>query len=381
MPSISAHSWLSFYFIVFYFIWGVFIPFWGTWLSAQGVSSENIGLLFSLGLILRFLSNLSILPRISKASSILSLVRVLGFFTLLIFSSLFILRDHFWLAVLTLFANFTMALLIPLGDIVGTLLVKQINLDYGRVRLWGSLSFILGSTAIGWLVIDYSKEAILYLIVIATFLLWSMSLLNLSPQLDEDSSIQTKEKQSPWLLLTQPKILLFILIVGLIQGSHGAFYAFGTIYWQSIGISGLNIAYLWGIAVLAEVILMRCNVKLFANWSVKKMLLLALSAAVIRWTVLGISENIYIIGFFQSFHAFTFAVTHLAVIRFIALQEKSQMIAIFSLYSGVALGLITAIFTYISGVFYVQAGSYIFVYMGILLIPVFGFLKVWRTDE
>ena len=53
----------------------------------------------------------------------------------------------------------------------------------------------------------------------------------------------------------------------MIQGSHGAYYAFSTIYWDSLGISGTVIAWLWAIAVFAEILILRFNTRLFAKWS------------------------------------------------------------------------------------------------------------------
>ena len=380
MFSIPAKSWLRLNFISFFFIWGVFLPFWGIWLSGQGVSSERIGLLFSLGLLLRFVSNLTLLPRVSSAKSTLSLMRLLVFFTVLSFSFLLFFHDHTWLAVITLVVNFIMGPLVPLGDLVGTRLVKQIQLDYGRVRLWGSFSFIVGSTSVGWLIVDAGNNIILWSIIVAAVFMLLFSLLNLSPQLYDDVVSTREKKQSLFSLLKDPNVLLFLIIVGAIQGSHGAFYAFGTIHWDEIGISGLTISWLWAIGVFAEILLMRFNHKLFSKWSIKQMVLLGLIAAVIRWLVFALSDNIYVLAIFQTFHALTFAVTHLAAIRYIALQKNSQMVSYQSLYSGVALGLMMAGFTYLSGIFYEQLHGYVFLIMSVCLIPIFGCIKIWKVE-
>ena len=380
MFSIPAKLWLSFNFITFFFIWGVFLPFWGIWLSDQGVSSESIGLLFSLGLLLRFVSNLTLLPMVSSAKSTLRLLRFLVFFTVLAFSLLLFFHEHIWLAVITLVVNFMMGPLAPLGDLVGTRLVKQIQLDYGRVRLWGSLSFIVGSTCVGWLIVGSGNDAILWAIIAATFVMWLLSLLNLSPQLHDEVISTTEKKQSLFSLFKRPNVLLFLIIVGAIQGSHGAFYAFGTIHWNEIGLSGVTISWLWAIGVFAEILLMRFNKKLFTQWSIKQMMLLGLLAAITRWLVFALSDNVYLLATFQTFHAFTFAVTHLATIRYIALQKNSEMVSYQSLYSGVALGLMMAGFTYLSGIFYAQLHGQVFLIMSLLLVPVLWCIKIWKAE-
>lgn len=379
MFSVPAKSWLSLYFISFLFIWGVFLPFWGVWLEAQGISSAEIGSLFSVGLLLRFVSNLGLLPRVSSGSGSLRLLRILGFLTLLAFSCLFYLQEKMWLAIITLSVNFLMAPMMPLGDIIGTRLVKQISLDYGRVRLWGSLSFIAGSTCVGWFIAGYGQQAILWVIFCATVVMWLLSLLHLSPQLDDRQPVNKQPKDSLFALCRRPDVLLFLIITGAIQGSHGAYYAFSSIYWSREGISEVSIAWLWGIGVFAEVLLMRFNSKLFSGWSIKQMLLLGLIAAILRWLALALSSDLYLIAIAQTFHAFTFAVTHLAAIRYIGLQQNTDMVRYQSLYSGVALGLIMALFTYLSGILFESLQGNVFLIMSLMLLPILWCIKIWQV--
>lgn len=379
MFTLSAKTWLTTYFINFYFIWGIFLPFWGIWLTGQGVTTEQVGVLFSIGLVLRFVSNLTILPQVTSGSATLKLIRILACVTLLCFASLFYLLDYIWLALLTLLVNFTMAPLMPLGDIVGSRLVQQIQLDYGRVRLWGSLSFIAGSTIVGWLIVDYGLQAILVLTVIFCAVLWVMALGQLNPQLVDKDEQSVTRKTSLLSTMKQPEVLLFLVIVGTIQGSHGAYYAFSTIYWDSLGISGSTIAWLWGISVFAEVLILRFNIKLFASWSIKQMLLLGLTGGVIRWWVLSATDNVYLLASVQTLHALTFAVTHLAAMRYISQQEPSKLVTYQSLYSGVALGLLMALFTYISGLSYETLQGDLFLLSALLLLPVFILIKIWKV--
>jgi len=79
--------------------------------------------------------------------------------------------------------------MIPLGDIIGTRLVKQIQINYGKVRLWGSVSFIVGSTFVGWTIGEFGHESILWLIIIAVFFNYCLSLIKLNPQLQEQTVV------------------------------------------------------------------------------------------------------------------------------------------------------------------------------------------------
>lgn len=357
------------------------MPFWGIWLTGQGVTTEQVGVLFSIGLVLRFVSSLTILPRVTSGSGTLRLIRLLAFITLFCFSSLFYLNGYVWLASLTLLINFMMAPMMPLGDIVGSRLVQQIQLDYGRVRLWGSVSFIAGSTIVGWLIVDYGLQAIIALTVFMCVVMWILALTKLSPHLIDQVDQRTSKKTSLLDTLKKPEVILFLLIVGTIQGSHGAYYAFSTIYWDSLGIPGSAIAWLWAISVFAEVLILRFNSKLFGRWSIKQMLLLAVVGGILRWWGLSVTDNVYLIGFAQTLHGLTFAVTHLAAMRYISLQDPSQLVAYQSLYSGIALGLLMALFTYIAGMGYETLQGDLFQLSALLLTPVFLFIKLWKIDS
>ena len=111
------------------------------------------------------------------------------------------------------------------------------------------------------------------------------------------------------------------------------------------------------------------------------MLLLALMGGLIRWAVLSITDNIYLLAIVQTLHAVTFAVTHLAAIRYISQQNPAQLVAYQSLYSGVALGLLMALFTYIAGISFESLQGDLFLLSAALLLPVFLFLKLWKVES
>jgi len=379
--NIAAKSWITAYFTCFFFIWGIFLPFWGTWLASKGVSPEQIGSLFSLGLVLRFVSNIGLLPRLKTAKAPLQMVCYLTFSALICLVLLTYFQGWYALAAATLLLNFLMAPMVPLGDIIGTRLVKQININYGKVRLWGSVSFIIGSTCVGWAIGEFGHDSILWLIIIAVFFNYVLSLIKLTPQLHEQNLASKSSGTGIFALMKQPEVIYFILIMGLIQGSHAAYYSFSAIYWDSMGISEFNIALLWGIAVAAEVLLMRFNDRLFATWSIKQMCLLALIAGLIRWFVLSQTTNLAILMLVQTFHAFTFALAHLAAMRFIAIQKEYLMVSYQTVYSGVALGLIMALLTFISGWLYQAQDGSVFMIMAAIMLPVFLLLNKLPNDR
>ncbi|MEA1070763.1 MFS transporter, partial [Klebsiella pneumoniae] len=74
--------------------------------------------------------------------------------------------------------------LVPLTDALANTWQKQITMDYGRVRLWGSIAFVIGSALVGKLVSLYDYRAILALlsIGIASMLLGMLLRPSVMPQ-------------------------------------------------------------------------------------------------------------------------------------------------------------------------------------------------------
>ena len=86
----APFGWISQYFFGFFFVYGVYLPFWGLWLSQQGVSSADIGLLIGLGFATCCVTNLLLTPRLHKVEYLLPALRILTFISL-IFCSLHVL--------------------------------------------------------------------------------------------------------------------------------------------------------------------------------------------------------------------------------------------------------------------------------------------------
>jgi len=110
------------------------------------------------------------------------------------------------------------------------------------------------------------------------------------------------------------------------------------------------------------------------------MCLLALVAGIIRWFVLWYTTDLALLMLAQTFHAFTFALAHLAAMRFIAKQADELMVGYQSLYSSLSLGLVMALLTYISGWVYEPQSGTVFLWMAAILLPVFILLKKWRIE-
>ncbi len=163
---LQSTRWLALGYFTYFFSYGIFLPFWSVWLKGIGLTPETIGLLLGAGLVARFLGSLLIAPRVSDPSRLISALRVLALLTLL-FAVAFWAGAHVaWLMLVMIGFNLFFSPLVPLTDALANTWQKQFPLDYGKVRLWGSVAFVIGSALTGKLVSMFDYRVILALLTL-----------------------------------------------------------------------------------------------------------------------------------------------------------------------------------------------------------------------
>lgn len=367
-------SWLSLFLIAIYFVYGAYVPFWSLWLESKGISAEQIGLLIGLGLGIRFAGNLLIMGRANRASLLIPTCRYLAVLSLLCYLG-FYWVDSFWaLLALMLVANFIYPTLLPLSEALAARMMLQVKLDYGKVRLWGSAAFIVGSTLVGALVQHYGASWVLHAMILGLLLLTGLSWLPMSPAPQDAPSSGNKIGFRS--LLTDRSFLIFLLVVSLLQGSHAAYYGFSALYWKAHGYAENVIGYLWALGVMAEIGMFAFSRRLLKGFSYQQLFFIGGLGCVLRWTLLANTTELAWLLVAQLLHAVTFCVSHLGAIRYMTQQlPAEQVIPAQTLYAAFPTGVVMALLTAVAGFGYQQVQGEVFWLMAMLVVPVF-FIRV-----
>ncbi len=367
-------SWLSLFLIAIYFVYGAYVPFWSLWLESKGISAEQIGLLIGLGLGIRFAGNLLIMGRANRASLLIPTCRYLAVLSLLCYLG-FYWVDSFWaLLALMLVANFIYPTLLPLSEALAARMMLQVKLDYGKVRLWGSAAFIVGSTLVGALVQHYGASWVLHAMILGLLLLTGLSWLPMAPAPQDAPSSGNKIGFRS--LLTDRSFLIFLLVVSLLQGSHAAYYGFSALYWKAHGYAENVIGYLWALGVMAEIGMFALSRRLLKGFSYQQLFFIGGLGCVLRWTLLANTTELAWLLVAQLLHAVTFCVSHLGAIRYMTQQlPAEQVIPAQTLYAAFPAGVVMALLTAVAGFGYQQVQGQVFWLMAMLVMPVF-FIRV-----
>jgi len=256
--------------------------------------------------------------------------------------------------------------IIPLGETVVLATVYRLGLDYGRLRIWGSATFIATSFAGGPMLAAFGSWSVLWAALgLMVVVLGSCVLL---PEVEKialptTTTAAAKNSGTVFRLLRQPVFMLFLVAGGLGNASHAVLYGFATLHWRAVGYSDVLIGLLWAEGVVAEIVLFWLGSRLVRRFGAANLLALGAAAGVIRWTAMGLSDALWLALLTQALHAFTFGAAHLGAMHFIARAAPEEMSATAqSLHGAVGAGIAVGLVMAMAGVLYENFanGAYLF---------------------
>jgi MFS transporter, PPP family, 3-phenylpropionic acid transporter len=272
-----------------------------------------------------------------------------------------------------LLAGFLFAPVFPLTEGFSVDASAIHGLDYGRIRLWASLSFLTGSMISGALLTQLPATDTVWLIagaqslaVLATFLLPPEPV-----QDNEHLQPSTLEFSEALKFLFASRFTIFLIAASLANASHGMMYSFSTVHWSGLGFSTFTIGILWACAVGAEVGFFAFSNLVIDRFGTPLLLCLGLCGGVVRWVGMAFASGALEMGVLQTLHAISFAVAHLALMHFIRLNVPRKLRnTAQGLYAALAGGVLLSSVVWISGPLYAAFGGK--AYLAMAMISVFG---------
>ncbi|PLW75461.1 MFS transporter [Cohaesibacter celericrescens] len=375
---------MSAFFGAFFFPLGIYIPFFAVWLNSLGVEPKEIGLILTIPMATRVIFTpfmAGIADKIGDRRLTLQIYCVVFAVT---FAMITISDNLLWIALVMAVSHIAQSAIIPVSDSLAMAGTRRFDLDYGRMRSWGSLAFMVANL-IGGVVLDaFGAANIIWVMVIGNMLhiIFSMTLPS-DPRLNDNRNL-SKGANLNWAQLKQFAQLGFWIILfaaSFVQASHSVLYAFATIFWQKIGISANMTGIFWSVSILAEVTLFFYSKKISGRLSWKSLLIVGACLATLRWLLFPL--ELPVSGYFllQILHAGSFACTHLGMMFFLTKMVDDELSGTAQGLFTMLTGLLMAIATFLSGylysllegdAFYIMAGISLFGLVLFLIAPMFS---------
>jgi len=304
----------AFYFFYFASL-GAFIPFWGLYLQDLGYSALAIGQLMAI-----LQATKIVAPNLwgwlaDHLGRGMGIVRLASFLSWLAFLGIFASQGFWTMALVMVVFTFFWNAPLPQMDVI-TINHLGANLRrYASIRLWGSVGFILAVLALGTLVTAEGTGVVPILALTLQAGIWISTLL-----IQERPREQRSGAAGVSLLavLRRPEVTAFLACGCLMQVSHGVYYSFYTIYLTAAGYDSAIIGVLWAWGVVVEVLVFAFMHHLLERFGARRVILVSLGLAVLRWVLIGafVSQPI-ILTLAQVLHAATFGAFHAGGIHLI----------------------------------------------------------------
>ncbi|WP_457747687.1 MFS transporter [Sulfurimonas sp.] len=358
---------LSVFYYFYFSIIGVYIIFFPKILEGVGYSASEVGILFAASPLVRFILPFMFMKGLQLNKKLFNVALVLIMLSSL---SFFMTIESFYpLLISNIFLGIGLSLTLPYIEVVA---LHNIGKErYGRVRLFGSIGFVI----VALILVKFLDNRDVALSFLSVLSLITVVFAYLIANSSYDEQVELQEDGAEISLLGHWQLWMGLILM---QMSFGAFYNFFTIYETNNGVSLDMTIYLWSFGVLAEILMLFYQGKLLKG-NLLKILQLTTLITVIRWLlVYAYPQNMPIMFFAQSLHAFSFALFHSSAISYLFQLYKDKALAQ-QFFSGITYGFGGLSGALISGFIYEYYPKYLFLSSSLMVF--IAFVMLWMFEK
>jgi len=358
LPAARLFQRMSMFYSASFLIAGIYGPFFPLWLAGEGYSPTLAAIILALPMFVRIAAT----PMLTLLADVLgnhrAIILALLALCLACFSAPLLRPGIVGLAILSAANCVAYPAITPLAETFALAGVHRFGLDYGRMRMWGSMTFVLANLAGGAMLARFGTGVILELILGGMALTFAVSLLLplASDPSDQPARVQVSDIG---LLLANPRYTLLLATAAVIQGSHGVLNAFASVSWHTGGLSQGVVGLLWATGVVAEVLMMAFARRGLVRFGTAGLLVVGGSAALLRWIALGFDPPLGLLLPLQLLHGLSFGATHIGAMNELARTVPQRLSATSQgLYAAATAGIAPGATVLLSGPLYTHLGTH-----------------------
>lgn len=291
---------------------GFFNPYLPLWLKDLGYSLMTLSLLMIVPPATRLVGPLAWGWLSDHTGERVKLLRYAASAALLTSMGLWVNGGTAWLALVLFIVFLHTSAMMPMSEAALAHLVSSGGAfdakRYGRVRLWGSLGFLVTVFAAGawfevWGLGHFPAWTVGSLAVV-TISAWCL------PDLKEEQTLHTS-KPPLWPVLRQPAMRWFFASAVFHVLAHMGMYIYLSLHLDALGYGKAVIGVMWGISVIVEIGWFYTQGRWLPRLSLPAWLLLCALLTAVRMAVTaGAASWWWVLLCAQCLHAFTFAAHH-----------------------------------------------------------------------
>lgn len=324
-----------------------FFTFMPLWLAHIGAGPKEIGVLLAIPLILRILTVAPFTAWVGRRGRVRDAVTLTALLSAGLITLLLAEPGYVGRILVVLVFSIVWDQLPVLTDAYATMAVRSRGLDFGRMRVWGSIAVVVSTMSAGWV---FEIAAIDTLpLVVAILLLLPVAAAPMLPPDRRMASVEPVANGNWRQVLADRTLLRAMIAAAMIMGSHGVLTSFGAIQWKAQGISTGMIGFLQGFAVIAEIGAFVFGSRLLGRRDPMVLIAVAAVAATLRWVIMATNPGFGVLVVTQLLHSVTSTGAILGTMLVIAQRVPVQTTAAAQGFYAVLLGLALALTTLGSG--------------------------------
>jgi PPP family 3-phenylpropionic acid transporter len=303
---------------------GFFNPYLPLWLKSQGLPIVVISLLAAVQSFTRMFAPYAWGALSDHTGERVKLLRISAAVALVSSAGLWIEGGAWWIGLVLLVLFTHTSSMMSLTEAAMAHLVAGDWGKYGRVRLWGSVGFMVTVFAAGAWFEGFGMggfpawtAATLLGVLLCTWWL---------PNVREAAHHGAAAAAPVGPALRLPAVRWFFAALFFHVTSHFAIYAFYSLYLDELGYSKATIGILWAVSVIVEVAWFYAQGRQIARYSMEKWLLVCGAATVLRMALIGAAGHWLLVLFAaQLLHALSFATHHTACMAMVSKHFPGRM--------------------------------------------------------
>jgi PPP family 3-phenylpropionic acid transporter len=344
---------ISSQYFIYFGVLGIFLPYFNLYCYHLGFSGLQIGVLAAMRSVAMVLFPLiwgSLADRFHIRKPIYILCTALSAF---IWAFYLFFVDFKSMLIITACYGIFYAPIISFLEAVTMDVLGREKRSYGRIRAWGSISFIVMVLVLGKVIDLYALDIIIILILAGSLILSAIAVA--IPAVNPPK----RDLLAPGAgSLLKKRVIVFLFCGFLMLVSHGAYYGFFSIHLENLGHGSTFIGIAWGLASTAEILVMIKSDKIFSRFSLENVLFFSFLVAAVRWIILFFADSSAVILLSQLLHAVTYGTFHMASILYIdhLTPDKAKTLGQ-AVNNGLTYGLGLMVGFFINGYVYEITGS------------------------
>jgi PPP family 3-phenylpropionic acid transporter len=308
---------LSSFYFWYYAALGGFTPYFAQWLHDHGQDAFAISVLLGVWYATRIFAPPAWSTLATRSGRPLVLLRAGAVLTIVGFAGFLFARDFMPLFGVMLAFSFFYNAIMPQFEALTLDTLHGRREDYGRIRVWGSIGFILVTLGYGALLEIGGSDWLPWLMLPLYIATAASTFVNRAPPVGLHA--HEPAPGSIWSALSRPGVARFLAIALLMQVGFGPYYVFFTLFLAEHGHGTATIGALWALGVLAEIVLFLLAPALLRRHSPRNLLLVCLGATAARWALTAIfPDRLEVLVVLQLLHALSFGVFHACCMQLVA---------------------------------------------------------------